>query len=72
MLYFPWYDESTDLLGGYSTYEEHYRHVCSIVLNNESKYTEADVGDLEVDENGPPEQYGVRLLLLPKKADHIP
>ena len=25
MLYCPWYDEQVDLLGGYSTYEEHYR-----------------------------------------------
>ena len=27
MLYYPWYDEKRDLLGSYSTYEEHYRHV---------------------------------------------
>ena len=25
MLYYPWYNERTDLLGSYSTYEEHYR-----------------------------------------------
>ena len=24
-LYYPWYNEDADLLGGYSTYEEHYR-----------------------------------------------
>lgn len=23
-MYFPWYNEQTDLLGDYSTYEEHY------------------------------------------------
>ena len=23
MLYYPWYDEQADLLGGYSTHEEH-------------------------------------------------
>ena len=39
MLYFPWYSESTDLLGGYSTYEEHYNHVKHIV------------DSLEIDEN---------------------
>ena len=26
MLYFPWFNEETDLLGGYGTYEEHYHH----------------------------------------------
>ena len=55
MLYFPWCNEDTDLLGGYSTYEEHYRHVYSTVVTNESKYSQADVEDIEVDENGPPE-----------------
>ncbi len=39
MLYYPWYNESTDLLGGYSTYEQHYHHVRSIVLVNENKYS---------------------------------
>ena len=31
MLYYPWYDEQADLLGSYSTYEEHYRHVYDVV-----------------------------------------
>ena len=35
MLYFPWFNESTDLLGGYSTYEEHYNHVKSTITGNE-------------------------------------
>ena len=39
MLYFPWYNEDTDLLGGYATYEEHYRHVHATVVANESKYS---------------------------------
>ena len=55
MLYYPWYNEQTDLLGDYSTYEEHYRHVHSTVLANESKYSQADVDDVDIDENNPPE-----------------
>ena len=55
MLYFPWYNEDTDLLGGYATYEEHYRHAHTIVVANESKYSQTDVEDIEVDEDGPPE-----------------
>ena len=55
MLYYPWFDEQVDLLSGYATYEEHYRHVKTIVQTNEWKYTKADIEDLEVDENGPPE-----------------
>ena len=43
MLYYPCYNEVQDLLGSYSTYEVHYQHVHSIVLNNESKYSQADV-----------------------------
>ncbi len=27
MLYYPWFDEQADLLGGYETYEQHYNHV---------------------------------------------
>ena len=54
-LYYPWFDEQADLLGQYATYEEHYRHVKTIVQTNESKYTKADIDDIEVDEDGPPE-----------------
>ena len=39
----------------YETYEEHYRHVKTILQTNEAKYTKADMEDAEVDENGPPE-----------------
>ena len=55
MLYYPWFDEQADLLGQYATYEEHYRHVRTIVQTNEGKYTKADIDDIEVDEDGPPE-----------------
>ena len=55
MLYYPWFDEQADLLGQYATYEEHYRHVKTIVQTNESKYTKADIDDIQVDEDGPPE-----------------
>ena len=54
-MYYPWYNEQADLLGGYSTYEEHYRHVYNVVHTNESKYTKADVENIEIDEDGPPE-----------------
>ena len=43
MLYYPWYNEQADLIGGYSTYEEHYRHVHPTVVANESKYSQTDV-----------------------------
>ena len=55
MLYFPWYNENTDLLGGYSTYEEHYHHVHSVILSNERKYSRSDIEDIQIDENGYPE-----------------
>ena len=55
MLYYPWYDEHADLLGGYESYEEHYMHVKSIVLTNERKYSQTDIEDVDIDENGPPE-----------------
>ncbi len=55
MLYYPWLNETTDLLGGYSTYEEHYNHIKPIIVANEQKYTLADIEVLEVDENNIPE-----------------
>ena len=55
MLYYPWYDEDTDLLGGYATYEEHYHHVHATIVANETRYSQTDVEDMEVDEDGPPE-----------------
>ena len=38
MLYYPWFDEHTELLVGYSSYEAHYT-----VLTNESKCTQKKV-----------------------------
>ncbi len=55
MLYYPWFNETTDLLGGYSTYEEHYNHVRHIVTTNEQKYTLANIDSLEMEENYIPE-----------------
>ena len=48
MLCYPWFDEQADLLGQYATYEEHYRHVKTIVQTNESKYTKADIDDIQL------------------------
>ena len=49
MLYFPWYNEQSDLLGGCATYEEHYHNVVSVVVANEQKFTISNVEDAEVD-----------------------
>ena len=38
-----------------TTYETHYNHVKSVVLANENKYIEADVNELDIDQNDPPE-----------------
>ena len=50
-----WYNEQTDLPGGYQTYEEHYRHVKAIVHTNEQKYCNSEVDNVDIDENGPHE-----------------
>ena len=55
MLYYLWYDEQADLLGSCSTYKEHFSFVHSTVLANESRYSQADVDNIDSDENGPPE-----------------
>ena len=55
MLYYPWFDEQADLLGGYPSYEAHYRHVCDTVHSNESKYTVKDLDEVDIDENDAPE-----------------
>ena len=54
MLYYPWYNEHRDLLGGYATYKEHYQHVQSIVDSNEQKYCD-NVDNVDINEHGPPE-----------------
>ena len=52
---YPWYNEQTDLLGGYQTYEEHYRQVQAVVHINEQEYCKSEVDNVNIDENGPPE-----------------
>ena len=56
MLYYPWFDEQADLLGGYETYEQHYSHVKNIVQANDTKYTKEDIEGMDIEDNGPPEQ----------------
>ena len=55
MLYFPWFDEAADLLGGYATFEEHYFHVQSVVLANERKCTQEHVDEMQLSDSGPPQ-----------------
>ena len=43
------------MLSGYSTYEEYYHQVRSIVISNEKKYNKSDIDDIQLDENSPPE-----------------
>ena len=43
------------ILGSYSTYEEHYRHVHDVVRTNANKYTQDEVDNLNIDEDGPHE-----------------
>ena len=46
---------SRDLLGSYSTYEKHYRHVHDVVHTNTSRYNQDEVDNIDIDEDGPPE-----------------
>ena len=55
MLYYPWYIEASDLLGGYESYEEHYNHVLTVITENESKYTAADIENASYDEDNRPQ-----------------
>lgn len=54
MPHYPWFDEQADLLGGYPSYEAHYRHVCHTVLTNESKYAKTAVDEINFDKDGSP------------------
>ena len=45
MLYLPWRDEASDLLGGYPDYYSHYQSHEDILSENEKKYT-TDIDDL--------------------------
>ena len=55
MLYYPWYNESTDLLGGFESYEEHYINMHSQIIENERKYSEADIEHINIDDSSPPQ-----------------
>ena len=55
MLYYPWYDEEKDLLGGYASYVEHYEQVRAVVIENENKYTDEDTDSIDVDDDNRPE-----------------
>ena len=55
MLYYPWYIEASDLLGGYESYEEHYNHVLNEIIQSERKYTAADVENVNYDEENRPQ-----------------
>lgn len=55
ILYFPWRNEQMDLLSVYSSYQQHYEVIKRIVLDNESKYTKANVDDIEVDSDSNPQ-----------------
>ena len=54
MLYYPWRNEETDIIGGCETYEERYYSVEDVAVN-ECKYNEVPDNDVEYNENGPPE-----------------
>ena len=70
MLYYPWYDEENDLLGGCASYAEHYEQVRAVVIENENKYTDEDMRILMlmmiIDLSMP----GVRLPLALKLVMH--
>ena len=55
MLYYPWYDEESDLLGGCASYAENYELVRAVVIENENKYTDEDIENVSVDEDNRPE-----------------
>ena len=53
---YRWYNEDDDLLGGFSTYEEHYNNVHGTISENESKYTSDFVEHIHIDPDCLPEQ----------------
>lgn len=50
MLFYPWRDESKDLIGDFQTFEEHYNVKISIINANKGKY-EMDNGVTDIIEN---------------------
>ena len=59
MLYVPWKDESSDLLGGYMDFRSHYEDKIDDILENKRKYTqnatEIDEAIDDLTEHGPPQ-----------------
>ena len=59
MLYLPWRDESTDLLGGYMDFRSHYEDKSDDILANEQKYSvnATLIGEAmdDLHERGPPQ-----------------
>ena len=59
MLYIPWRDESSDILGGYMDFRSHYEDKIDDILENEKKYTqnatEIDEAIDDLSEHGPPQ-----------------
>ena len=59
MLYLPWRDETSDLLGGYMHFRNHYEDKKDGILENERKYsqnaTEIDEAIDDLTEHGPPQ-----------------
>ena len=56
MLYLPWRNENSDILGGYPDYYSRYRSCENTIIRNESKYT-ANINDLMeyLNDSGPPQ-----------------
>ena len=57
MLYYSWYEESNDLLGGFSSFGEQYDHVKSVM------YTMKQVEDMQIDDDSRPEHAWCQLAL---------
>jgi len=59
MLYIPWREETSDLLGGYMDFHSHYENKVNEILENEQKYsqnvTEIDDTLDDLTEHGPPQ-----------------
>ena len=53
MLYIPWRDESSDLLGGYMDFHSQYENKIDDILENERKYTQNATEIDELTEHGP-------------------
>ena len=55
MLYYPWRNEESDIIGNCATYEEQYNNVRDVTRANETKYNTVSDYDVEYDEAGPPQ-----------------